>query len=399
MKRVTIIGGGPAGLMAATTLLEAVCELILIDQKQTVGRKFLVAGDGGFNLTHSEELTQFLSRYDCDWIRNHVKSYTPNQFRSFLNQIGIPTVIGSSGKVFPEDQFTPAQVLAAWKKYLSSKITFKTNTKMIGFQEGRVQLESNGEITDFPTDYLVMALGSKAWPVTGSDGNWISLFEEKNISVNPFQASNSGVVLYENWLGDLEGKVLKNIRTSCGNQSCSGDIVCTNYGLEGKPIYAINRELRKLEKPIFKIDFKPQMSLDKITQILKQAKTPSKGLKDLKLGEIAQYWLKKFVSKERFLNPVDLAKSIKEFAVGVIGFRPLDEVISCAGGISLTEVSESGELNKYPNVFVAGEMVDWDAPTGGYLIQGCVSSGYAVGKAISFHLLGGAEVTDQFSVN
>lgn len=386
MKRVTIIGGGPAGLMAATTLLEANCEVVLIEQKPTVGRKFLVAGDGGFNLTHSEELSVFLSRYDSDWISNQVKLFTPTQFRVFLHQIGIPTIIGSSGKVFPEDQFTPAQVLAAWKNYLATKITFRTNSKMIDFQVGSVLLETNGVVENYPTDYLVMALGSRAWPVTGSDGNWISLFEKKNISVSPFQPSNSGVILYENWLGNLEGKVLKNIRTSCGNQSCSGDIVCTNYGLEGKPIYAINRELRKLERPIFTIDFKPQMSLEKIVQILKLAKTPSKGLKDLKLSEIAQFWLKKFVSKERFLNPDELAKSIKEFKIGVVGFRPLDEVISCAGGVSEAEISESGELNKYPNVYVAGEMIDWDAPTGGYLIQGCVSSGYAAGNSINHRL-------------
>lgn len=386
MKRVTIIGGGPAGLMAATTLLEANCEVVLIEQKPTVGRKFLVAGDGGFNLTHSEDLPGFVSRYDCAWIKQLVSEFTPTDFRDFLDQIGIPTIIGSSGKVFPEERFTPAQVLQAWKNHLASRVTVKTNCKLVDFQEGNIQLLTKEGLVDFPTDFVVLALGSVAWPVTGSDGNWLSLFAKKGIAVTPFQASNSGVVLYENWLGDLEGKVLKNIRATCGEQSCAGDIVCTQYGLEGKPIYAINRELRKMERPIFKLDFKPQMSVEKMVLVLKKAKTPSQGLKDLKLSEIAQFWLKKFVSKDRFIKPDELAKSIKEFTIGVQGFRPLDEVISCAGGVSLNEISASGELNQFPTVFCAGEMVDWDAPTGGYLIQGCVSSGYAAGKTIAIQL-------------
>ncbi|MNV01967.1 hypothetical protein D3C71_921870 [compost metagenome] len=200
--------------------------------------------------------------------------------------------------------------------------------------------------------------------------------------MKPFQASNSGLVLYENWLGDLEGKILKNIQTSCGNQTCSGDLVCTSYGLEGKPAYAINGALRKMEKPAFKIDFKPQMTTEKVFEILKKAKNPSQGLKELKLGEVAIFWIKNFVSKERFLNPKELTKAIKEFPVGIKDFRPLDEVISSAGGVADSELSESGELKQFPNVFVAGEMIDWDAPTGGYLIQGCVSSGYVAGKAI-----------------
>jgi uncharacterized flavoprotein (TIGR03862 family) len=387
LKRVVIIGGGPAGLMAATQLLKSDCEILLLDQKASVGRKFLVAGDGGFNLTHSENKLELMEKYDSDWMKQAVRTFPNKDFIKFLKQIGIETKVGSSGKIFPEDEIKPIQVLNAWKQHLEGRVQFQLNCRFVNFEENELTFEREGKSEKITFDYLILALGGKSWPVTGSDGVWTQIFEEKGISLTPFQPSNSGLVLYDNWLSDLEGKILKNIRASCGNQSCSGDLVCTSYGLEGKPAYAINGALRKMEKPVFKVDLKPQMNTEKVLEILKKAKNPSQGLKELKLGEVAIFWIKNFVSKERFLNPKELAKAIKEFPIGIKGFRPIEEVISCAGGVSDTEISESGELNKFPNVFVAGEMIDWDAPTGGYLIQGCVSSGYTSGRAIRNRLL------------
>lgn len=387
MKRVIIIGGGPAGLMAATQLLKSDCEILLLDQKASVGRKFLVAGDGGFNLTHSETPGEFREKYDSDWIKQAVKQFSNKDWIKFLKQIGIDTKVGSSGKIFPEDAIKPIQVLNAWKQLLEPRVQFMLNTRFVDFDEKQVEVERDGKLEKIDFDYLVLALGGKSWPVTGSDGFWTSVFEQKGIVLNPFQSSNSGLVLYENWLGDLEGKILKNIRVSAGNQSCSGDLVCTSYGLEGKPAYAINGALRKMEKPVFNVDLKPQMTQQKVFEVLKKAKNPSQGLKELKLGEVAIFWIRNFVSKQRFLDPKELAKAIKEFSIGIKGFRPIEEVISCAGGVSDAEISESGELNKFPNVFVAGEMIDWDAPTGGYLIQGCVSSGCISGKTIRNRLL------------
>lgn len=386
MKRVVIVGGGPAGLMAATRLSECACEITLIDQKAAVGRKFLVAGDGGFNLTHSEETPQLLEKYDSDWIRNAVKAFDNREFIAFLNRIGIETRIGSSGKVFPVEETKPIQVLNAWKQFLEPKVRFRLNSRFVNFDATEIEVEEAGKTIKIPFDYLVLALGAKSWPVTGSDGRWTTLLEQKGIRINPFQASNSGVELYENWLGDLEGKILKNVVLSCGDQRCAGDVVCTNYGLEGKPVYAINRALRELEKKVFQIDLKPQMTEQRVFEILKKAKNPSQGLKELKLGEAAVFWLKNFVSKARFTDPKELAKSIKTFSIGIKGFRPLEEVISCAGGVALSEISEHGELTKFPRVFCAGEMLDWDAPTGGYLIQGCISSGFVVGRKINEQL-------------
>lgn len=387
MKRVLIIGGGPAGLMAATQLLKSDCEILLLDHKASVGRKFLVAGDGGFNLTHSETPSEFRDKYDSEWIRQTIRQFSNKDWIKFLKQIGVETKIGSSGKIFPADDIKPIQVLNAWKSFLEPRVQFLLNTRFVNFDHKQAVIEREGKSEKMDFDYLVLALGGKSWPVTGSDGAWTAVFEQKMIELTPFQASNSGLVLYENWLGDLEGKILKNIRVTCGNQSCSGDLVCTSYGLEGKPVYAVNGALRKMEKPVFKVDLKPQMSLEKVFEVLKKAKNPSQGLKELKLGEVAIFWIRNFVSKERFLNPKELAKAIKEFPIGIRGFRPIEEVISCAGGVSVSEISASGELNRFPNVFVAGEMIDWDAPTGGYLIQGCVSSGYVSGKAIKLSIM------------
>lgn len=369
-------------MMAATQLLKSDCEILLLDQKASVGRKFLVAGDGGFNLTHSETPSEFRDKYDSEWIKKAIRQFSNKDWIKFLKQIGIETKVGSSGKIFPVDDIKPIGVLNAWKQFLEPKVQVILNTRFLNFDRKQVEIEREGKTEKLDFDYLVLALGGKSWPVTGSDGAWVPIFEEKGITITPLQASNSGLVLYENWLGDLEGKILKNIQTSCGNQRCAGDLVCTSYGLEGKPAYAINGALRRMEKPVFKVDLKPQMTPEKVFEVLKKAKNPSQGLKELKLGEVAVSWIRNFVSKERFLNPKELAKAIKEFSIGIKGFRPIDEVISCAGGVAESEISESGELNRFPNVFVAGEMIDWDAPTGGYLIQGCVSSGVVAGKEI-----------------
>ncbi|WP_430405845.1 NAD(P)/FAD-dependent oxidoreductase [Fluviicola sp.] len=246
MKRIIIIGGGPAGLMAATQLLKSDCEILLLDQKTSVGRKFLVAGDGGFNLTHSETPSEFRDKYDSEWIKKAIRQFSNKDWIKFLKQIGIETKVGSSGKIFPADEIKPIQVLNAWKEFLAPKVQFILNTRFVNFDENQVEvdistsLNTPGKTEKLDFDYLVLALGARSWPVTGSDGFWVPVFEQKGIAMNEFQASNSGLVLYENWLGDLEGKILKNIQTTCGNQTCSGDLTITSYGIEGKPAYAIN---------------------------------------------------------------------------------------------------------------------------------------------------------------
>ena len=382
-KQVVIVGGGPAGLIAAAQLKESGCTVTIIDQKPTVGRKFLVAGEGGFNLTHSEPVLDFIEKYDNDWIKKCVRTYPSKQFRKYLKQIGVPTIVGSSGKVFPEETMKPAQVLSAIKSDIAAHVTYELGAAVVDFDATSVTIEKESGRSTLNFDYLIFALGGASWQKTGSDGLWVPLFQQKGIEVKPLTPSNSGVVLYDNWLADLtDGMLLKNVITTVDKVSCAGDILLTNYGLEGKPIYAVNRALRAMEKPTLTIDLKPQMTLEKIHQILKKAKNPTQGLKELKLSDVSLVWLRKFVSKENYNSAEQLAKQIKAFKIGIQSFRPIDEVISSAGGVATTELTPSGQLVKMDTIYCCGEMVDWDAPTGGYLIQACVSSGYVAGQAI-----------------
>lgn len=385
-KRVVIVGGGPAGLMAATQLLASDCELILVDQKASIGRKFLVAGDGGFNLTHSEPIKSFVDKYDSPWIKNAVAQFTNTDFVAFLHELGIPTMIGSSGKVFPEEDTKPIQVLNAWKAHLGDRVNYHLGWKLEDFKDGIAHFSAEEITHTLSYDYLVLCLGGKSWSVTGSDGTWETLLKSKEVPIVPFTSSNSGLELYDNWLPEIDGQIIKNVLVSCKGFSCHGDVVCTKYGLEGKPIYAVNRGVRQDERPAITIDFKPQMQVDKIAQILKKAKTPTQGLKELKLSPVALFWLKTFVSKEAYNDSKKLAQNIKAFKVGIKGFRPIDEVISTAGGVAIAAIDEFGEILNHPKVFCAGEMIDWDVPTGGYLIQGCVSSGFVAGKRIASQL-------------
>jgi uncharacterized flavoprotein (TIGR03862 family) len=382
-KQVVIVGGGPAGLIAAAQLKDSGCTVTIIDQKPTVGRKFLVAGEGGFNLTHSEPVLDFIEKYDNDWIKKCVRTYPSKQFRKYLKQIGVPTIVGSSGKVFPEETMKPAQVLSAIKSDIAAHVTYELGATVVDFDTASVTIEKESGRSTLNFDYLIFALGGASWQKTGSDGLWVPLFQQKGIEVMPLLPSNSGVVLYDNWLADLtDGMLLKNVITTVYKVSCAGDILLTNYGLEGKPIYAVNRALRAMEKPTLTIDLKPQMTLEKIHQILKKAKNPTQGLKELKLSDVSLVWLRKFVSKENYNSAEQLAKQIKAFKIGIQSFRPIDEVISSAGGVATTELTPSGQLVKMDTIYCCGEMVDWDAPTGGYLIQACVSSGYVAGQAI-----------------
>ncbi len=381
-KRVIIVGGGPAGLMVASQLLRSNCSIQLFDHKPTIGRKLLVAGNGGFNLTHSEELTSFLDRYDSDWIKDAVQQFTPTDFRHFLAQMGIETRIGSSGKVFPVEHIKPIQVLNAWVESFENSVHIQHNTTLIDWNETEVIFNQKGENSVHQFDFLVLALGGKSWSKTGSDGEWLSIFKNKSIPVSAFESSNSGMELPQEWRYKMPGTILKNVVCKAGDFSCSGDVVLTKYGLEGKPIYALNSSVRKQINKHILIDFKPQSSKDQIVQILQKHSKMTDALKALKLSAVAIYWLKQGLSKAEFLDSNRLSESIKAFYLPVLGFRPIDEVISTVGGVEIDALTSTGFLKDFPTIACCGEMLNWDAPTGGYLIQGCVSSGALVGKAI-----------------
>jgi uncharacterized flavoprotein (TIGR03862 family) len=383
--KIAIIGMGPAGLMAGSQLVKAGHEVHFYDHKKAAGRKFLVAGNGGFNLTHSEELESFISKYEGEIIQKAVETFTNDDWIRFLEQeIKIPTYIGSSGKIFPEKGIKPITVLYNWMNYLTHyKASFHYEHQFVDFNENQLILSHEGKITTEHFDQIILALGGGSWKMTGSTAEWIPILAAKGILCNPLQSSNSGFEI-GHWdkFKVIEGQTIKNIVVSYLDDKKEGDIVVSSYGLEGTPIYYMNRAFRKDNSRKLMIDFKPTKTLDEIQTILKSAVNNTEGLKQLKLSKTTIQFLKLSLSKEMFTSIESLSSSIKAFEIQPKSLRPIDEVISTVGGIDLKEVSTDFELNSYKNVYVCGEMLDWDAPTGGYLIQACVSSGYAVAQSI-----------------
>jgi uncharacterized flavoprotein (TIGR03862 family) len=389
---IAIVGTGPAALMAGTILVENGFDVQFFDHKKAPARKFLVAGHGGFNLTNAEEIASFCDKYDSELIKNAVQFFTPQNFIDFLAKIGIETYVGSSGKIFPKKGIKPIEVLNAWLNYLNFKgAIFHFEHKLVDVVESQLVFNTKqGQVT-IDSDAKIIALGGGSWQQTGSLGDWFEIFTKKNIKCIPFESSNSGLVLDSKFLfGELEGGYIKNCRLFSTEYAKSGDIVLTRYGLEGAPAYAMNRDFRNGQK-IF-IDFKPSLAESDIVQRLQNSKNTTEGLKNLKLSKIAIQWIKNSVSKEAFLNVENLAKHLKSFELPVIGLRPIDEVISTVGGIDLTEIDDSFQLKKMPNFYCIGEMLNWDAPTGGYLIQGAVSTGAKAAHAINLNL-------DRYEVN
>jgi uncharacterized flavoprotein (TIGR03862 family) len=381
-KKVGIVGTGPAALMAGTILVQNNFEVLFFDQKKAAGRKFLVAGDGGFNLSNLEPLSYFIKKFNSEIIVKAVEQFTAIEFRTFLKSIGIETYEGSSGKLFPIVGTKPIDVLQNWINYLKSNgAKFHFSYRLIDFDERFLKFITTEEKKEIKVDFCLFALGGASWKITGSDGSWIKLFREKGINCINFESSNSGLVLDEAQIAvSLEGEFIKNCCLFSDNIERMGDLVVTKYGLEGAPAYAMNMSFRKAI-PIY-CDFKPANTIEELSIKLKTARNCTEGLKNLKLAKTVINWLKFNLSKEEYTNPILLAQKIKKFQLNTISLRPIDEVISTVGGVDMNEINEEFKLKKFETLYVAGEMLDWDAPTGGYLIQGAVATGYCAARAI-----------------
>lgn len=381
--QIIIIGAGPAGLMAAQQLALKGFKVHVYEQNKAAARKFLVAGNGGFNLTHSEELSSFLPKYEAVEIQEIVRNFDNQKVIAWLGELGITTYVGSSGKIFPTKNFKPIQVLKAWLDELERLgVTIHYDHTFIDFDGSTVFLKNNNEDISVKYSQLILAMGGGSWEKTGSDAKWVETLANKNIEITTLQSANSGHNT-DIKFHSLQGQYLKNIKVSFQDHHKTGEIVFTKYGVEGSPIYYLNRFTRKHNFPVtINIDLKPNLSEVEILEELKgTAKISSVLKRNLKLSTTAINLLKT-LDKESYLDIENLAKTIKKFPIEVLNFRPIDEVISTAGGVAFSELNSNLELKEFPNVYCAGEMIDWEAPTGGYLLQACFSTGFWAANSI-----------------
>ncbi|MCG2781484.1 MAG: TIGR03862 family flavoprotein [Weeksellaceae bacterium] len=382
--QIIIIGAGPAGLMAAQILAEKGFKVHVYEQNKAAARKFLVAGNGGFNLTHSEEIENFVQKYDAAEIQDFVRQFDNQKVISWLADLGITTYVGSSGKIFPTKNFKPIQVLKAWLNHLESLgVSIHYGHRFINFDDSFVYFYGIDNEIKVRYSKLILAMGGGSWKKTGSDAKWTDVLVRKNIEITPLQPANSGYNTAPG-LHQLEGQYLKNIEVSFGENKRVGEIVFTKYGIEGSPVYYLNRFTRKHPFPLtVHLDLKPGLTE---TEILSELQGPDNNTsvlkKKLKLSATAINLLKT-LDKESYTNAEILANRIKQFPIEVLGFRPVDEVISTAGGVSFSALNSHLELIDFPDVYCAGEMIDWEAPTGGYLLQACFSTGFWVGNSIA----------------
>lgn len=384
MKKVVIAGAGPAGLMAAYFLSQnKQFQVQIFDANKAVARKFLVAGHGGFNLTNSEGTASFVNKYNHSFIQNAVSQFTNEDTVRWLAEIGIETFVGSSGKIFPKKGIKPIEVLSSWLDYLKrNNVSVFTEHKLVDFDRTAATFQNSGERIKVEYDYLIFAMGGASWKKTGSTGEWTQLFQSKNIKIIPFEASNAGIEI-KNWDSVLGGGVLKNTEVSINGQKQFGEIELTEYGLEGAPVYALSQQLRSGATELI-LNLKPTLTKNKLAEkfkIFKGSKTDF--LREIKFSKPAISLFKSHVSKEVFLNDELFLNAINRLILPIHSLRPVDEAISTVGGISMLEVNEDFQLKKFPGLYCVGEMLDWDAPTGGYLLQACFAMGFVAAESIT----------------
>ena len=391
---VAIIGSGPAGLMAAEVLIEAGVSVDLFDSMPSLGRKFLMAGKGGLNLTHSEPLETFLSRYGTrrSEIKSLLAAFGPEALRAWALGLGIETFVGSSGRVFPTEK-KAAPLLRAWLHRLrAAGVRIHVRHRWLGWNEdGSLNFITLGVPRRLTFDAVVLALGGGSWARLGSDGAWVPVLAARGVPVVPLRPANCGfdVGWSAHFRERFAGQPLKSLSLSFAGQTRRGEFMVSADGVEGSLIYAFSAALRdRIEtdgSATVELDLMPdwtparvlaEVSHPRGSRSLSSHLQSRLGLKGVKTG-----LLRECLTAEQMADPTQLAAAIKAVPLRLIAPRPLDEAISSAGGVDFAALDGKLMLRDHPGVFCAGEMLDWEAPTGGYLLTACFASGFVAGRA------------------
>ncbi len=390
-RGVAVIGGGPAGLMAAERMAAAGLAVTVFDRMPSPGRKLLVAGRGGLNLTHTEPLDRLLGRYGAarPALEAAVRAFPPDALRAWCAELGQETWVGSSGRVFPA-AFKATPLLRAWLGRLAGQgVQLRPGRRWVGWDSaGALRfVHSGNEVLAHPAA-TVLALGGASWSRLGSDAAWVSLLRERGVRVNPLRPSNCGFLVpwSDAFRTRFEGAPLKRIALAFEGRTVRGEAVVTADGIEGGAVYALSAPLRDAVSArgsaVATLDLRPDLDPAALAARLaapRRAQSLSNWLrKTAGLPPVAIGLLREGGAVPD--DPGALAARIKAVPLRLVGTRPLDQAISSAGGIALDELDEHLMLRRLPGVFAAGEMLDWEAPTGGYLLQAAFSTGWAAGE-------------------
>ncbi|QFR32061.1 TIGR03862 family flavoprotein [Ancylobacter sp. TS-1] len=385
--RVAIIGAGPAGLIAAEVLARTGCQVTIYERMASPARKLLIAGRGGLNLTHSESRDAFLARYGdaAEWLAPFLDAFPPARLRAFAEGVGEPTFVGSSGRVFPRS-FKASPLLRAWLARLESlDVTLASRHRWLGWNAaGALRFETPGGEWEAAADAVLLALGGASWPRLGSDGGWVELLRAGGVEVAALRPSNSGVRIgwSEPFRTRFKGQPLKRIALSVEGACVRGEAMIDAEGLEGGAVYALSARLREAiareGRAMLSVDLRPDMSAEVLTDRLagsRKGESTANRLRKVGLPPAAAGLLRE--AGPLPAAPEELARRIKAVPLTATGMAPLERAISSAGGVTRAGVDARLMLRARPGVFVAGEMLDWEAPTGGYLLQACFATGFA----------------------